>query len=177
MATKAKSHTAPKSAPLPPQAPLSPLAGAFSKAMKLVDSGKHAEAAKALGTLIHEAQATGDWAVKRRAQIYLTLAESHLHAPKVGPTDAVAEIEACLNRHDPAGAIKLLDKALKSHPTQAILHYMKAVAHAQTEQVEASAESMKKAMDLDPDLVFQWHMEPDFNSIRKSALFGFTEGR
>ena len=71
---------------------------------------------------------------------------------------------------------KQVEKALKSHPTKGSLHYLRAVAFAQAENTEASAESLKKAMELDGDLVFQWHMEPDFNPIRKSPLFAFTEG-
>jgi predicted Zn-dependent protease len=184
MATKAKTEPAPKSTPKPapkseagpaPVAPF-PLASAFGKAIKLVDAGKHAEAAKALEQLIKEALATGDWAMKRRAQIYLDLAESKIHPPKTGITDPVSEIQACLNRRDAAEAIKLADKAIKSHPAVGSLHYLRAVAFAQSENTEAAAESLKKAMDLDADFVFQWHMEPDFNSTRKSPLFAFTEG-
>ncbi|HEX4845862.1 MAG TPA: hypothetical protein VFV26_06545 [Geothrix sp.] len=176
MATKAKSEQAPKSAPAPAAQP-SPLAGAFAKAVKLVDSGKHAEAVKALDTLMEDAQAAGDWAVKRRAQIYRTLSEAKLHPAKAVAADAVTEIQACLNRRDTDGALKLAEKAIKAHPAQANLHYLRAVAFAQAENTEGSAESMKKAMELDGDLVFQWHMEPDFNSVRKSPLFAFTEGR
>jgi len=177
MATKAKTEPAPKSIPAPaPVAPF-PLAATFAKAIKLVDAGKHAEAAKALELLIKEALAAGDWAMKRRAQIYLSLSESKLHPPKTGVTDPVSEIQACLNRRDAAEAIKLADKAIKSHPAMGSLHYLRAVAFAQSENTEAAAESLKKAMDLDADFVFQWHMEPDFNSTRKSPLFAFTEGR
>jgi predicted Zn-dependent protease len=176
MATKAKSEQASKSVPVPAAQP-SPLAGAFAKAVKLVDSGKYAEAVKALDTLMEEAQAAGDWAVKRRAQIYRLLAEAKLHPAKAVAADAVTEIQACLNRHDTDGALKLAEKAIKAHPAQANLHYLRAVAFAQAENTEASADSLKKAMELDEDLVFQWHMEPDFNSIRKSPLFAFTEGR
>ncbi|HJW72233.1 MAG TPA: hypothetical protein VJ486_05205 [Geothrix sp.] len=177
MATKAKTQSAPKSAPLPQQNQPSPLAATFTKALKLAEGGKHAEAVKALEALIKEAQAAGEWGLKRRAQVYLALSEAKLNPAKIGVTDAVSEIQACLNNHDSAGALKLLEKAIKSHPTHAVLHYLKAVAHAQSDQVEASAENLKKAMELDHDLVFQWHMEPDFNAIRKSSLFGFTEGR
>ena len=63
MATKAKTEPASKTAPLPPPAASFPLAAAFAKAIKLVDTGKHAEAAKALEALIQEALATGDWVV------------------------------------------------------------------------------------------------------------------
>jgi tetratricopeptide (TPR) repeat protein len=176
MATKAKSEHAPKSAPTQAGHP-SLLGDAYAKAVKLVDGGKHAEAVKALDTLMAEAQAAGDWAIKRRAQVYRALAESKLHPPKAVAPDVTTEIQACLNRRDTDGALKQLEKAIKAHPGQGTLHYLRAVAFAQAENTEASAESLKKAVELDADLVFQWHMEPDFNSVRKSPLFAFTEGR
>ena len=176
MATKAKTEPAPKSTPAPSQPASSPLATAFAKAVKLVDSGKHAEAVKALETLMVDAQAAGEWAMKRRAQVYIALADSKIHPAKAAVADAITDIQACLNRRETDEAIKLSEKAVKSHPTKGSLHYLRAVAFAQAENTEAAAESLKKAMDLDADFVFQWHMEPDFNSIRKSPLFAFTEG-
>lgn len=181
MATKAKTETAskpaPKSAPASAQSAPSPLATAFSKALKLVEAGKHAEAAKALEALAVEAQAAGDWPLKRRTQVYLALCESKLNPAKATAVDPITEIQACLNLRQTDEAIKLSDKALKSFPTKGALHYLRAVAFAQAEKTEASAESLKKAVELDADFVFQWHMEPDFNAIRKSPLFAFTEGR
>ena len=177
MATKAKSDTTPKSASASNQPAQSPLADAYAKAVKLVDSGKAAEAVKALSTLLHDATAAGDWGMKRRAQIYLLVAESKANPPTAQPTDAATEIQACLNRHEPDEALKLAEKAIKAHPAQGSLHYLRAVAFAQNENADAAAESLKKAMELDTDFVYQWHMEADFNAIRKSPLFGFTENR
>lgn len=180
MATKAKTEPAPKpapkSTPAPAQASQSPLAATFTKALKLVEAGKHAEASKALETLAVEAQATGDWAMKRRAQVYIALCESKLNPAKAAVADPITEIQACLNLRHTDEALKLSEKALKSHPAMGSLHYLRAVAFAQAEKTEASAESLKKAVELDADFVFQWHMEPDFNAIRKSPLFAFTEG-
>jgi tetratricopeptide (TPR) repeat protein len=176
MATKAKTEPAPKSAPTPARPSPSPLATAFTKALKLVGSGKHTEAAKALATLAVDAQAADNWPMKRRAQVYLALCESKLHPAKAVGVDPITEIQACLNHRHTDEAIKLSEKALKNHPTKGSLHYLRAVAFAQAENAEASAESLKKAMELDANFVFQWHMEPDFNSIRKSPLFAFTEG-
>ena len=175
--TKAKTESAPKSIPAPTQPAVPALAAALSKALKLVQTGKHAEAAKALALLAQEAQDAGDWPMKRRTQVYLALVDSKLNPPKVAVADAITEIQACLNRGETDEAIKLSEKALKSHPTKGSLHYLRAVAFAQAENADASAESLKKAMDLDGDFVFQWLMEPDFNPIRKSPLFAFTEGR
>lgn len=177
MATKAKTEPAtPKATPVPAHASPSPLAAAYGKAVKLVGSGKHAEAAKALETLMHDAQAAGDWGLKRRAQIYLALAEAKIHPPKAAAVDPITEVQACLNRQDANEALKLIEKALKGPAAKGPLYYLRAVAFAQGENTEGAAESLKKAMELDPDFVFQWHMEPDFNSIRKSPLFAFTEG-
>ena len=177
MVTKAKTEPAPKSIPPPAQPVQSALAGAYAKALKLVQTGKNAEAAKALEALAQEAQAAGDWSMKRRAQVYLALVEPKINPPKATVADPVTEIQACLNRRDTNEAIKLSEKAVKSHPTKGSVHYLRAVAFAQAENAEAAAESLKKAVELDGDFVFQWYMEPDFNPIRKSPLFAFTEGR
>jgi predicted Zn-dependent protease len=175
MATKAKTEPAPKSTPAAAQPAPSLLATAFAKALKQVEGGKHAEAAKGLETLMQDAQTAGDWSMKRRAQVYLTLCQSKILPLNAVEADAVTEIQACLNRHETAEAIKLSEKALKSHPAKGSIHYLRAVAFAQDENTEASAESLKKAVELNPDFVYQWHMEPDFNPIRKSPLFAFTE--
>lgn len=175
MATKAKTDPAPKSAPA--QSAPSPLAQAFGKAVKLVDSGKHAEAAAALEALMKDAEAANDWGMKRRAQVYLSFTDAKLHPAKAAAADPVTEIQACLNRNETEEALKLSEKAIKTHPNMGSLHYLRAVAFAQVENVEGAAESLRKAVELDGDFVYQWHMEPDFNSIRKSPLFAFTEGR
>ena len=182
MATKAKStetSKTPAKAPVQPPvpAPPSPHAATLAKAVKLVDSGKHAEALKVLEPLLHEAQASGEWAIKRRAQVYLSLAQAHAHPTKAGAADPLVEAQAFLNRRQPAEALKLLDKLLKERPAVGKLHYLKALGHAQADKLEESAAALKRALELDADLVYLWHMEPDFSATRKSPLFGFTEGR
>jgi tetratricopeptide (TPR) repeat protein len=176
MATKAKSTAAPGK-PAPSQAQPSPHAATLAKGMKLVDTGKHDEAVKVLEPLVAEAQASGEWAIKRRAQVYLTLAQSRTAPAKAAGDDPIAEAQAHLNRREGEAALKLLDKLIKAHPATGTLHYLRAVALAQAENAEGAAEALKKALELDADLVYLWHMEPDFAAMRKSPLFGFTEGR
>lgn len=176
MATKAKSTAAPRT-PAPSHAQPSPHAATLAKGIKLVDTGKHDEAVKVLEPLVAEAQASGDWAIKRRAQIYLALAQSKSAPAKAAADDPIAEAQAHLNRRESEAALKLLDKLIKAHPSTATLHYLRALALAQAENAEGAAEAMKKALELDPDLVYLWHMEPDFAAMRKSPLFAFTEGR
>ena len=177
MATKAKTAPTPKAALPADQAAAPSATSAFAHALGLFEAGNHGEAAKALEAAMLAAQETGEWAVKRRAQIYLGLAQAKQNPAKaVKPTNLV-EIQASLNRRNTEEAMKLIDKELKDHPTLAVAHYLRSLAFAQTDNAEASADSLKRALELDPDLVFQWHMDPDFNGIRKSTLFAFTENR
>lgn len=176
MATKAKTDGAtnqPASAGDVPSA----LPAAFEKALALLDGGKAAQAIQAFEALVADAQAAGEWAVKRRAQVYLALAQGKADPAAPAQADPLTEIQARLNQRDTGEAHRLLDKALKGTPNQGVLHYLRAIAHAQAENAEASADALKRALELDRDLVFQWHMDKDFDPIRKSPLFAFTENR
>ena len=177
MATKAKTAPTPKAALPADQAAASSATSAFEHALGQFEAGKHAEAAKALEAVVGAADEAGEWAVKRRAQIYLGLAQTKQNPPKAVKPTALVEIQASLNRRNTEEAMKLIDKEVKDHPTLAVAYYLRSLAFAQTENVEASADSLNRALELDPDLVFQWHMDPDFNAIRKSPLFAFTENR
>jgi predicted Zn-dependent protease len=169
--------TKPKTTPTPSVTAPANLVGEFAKAVKLVDTGKHADAVKLLAPLVAESDAAGAFALKRRAQVYLAIAEHHANPAKAADLSPLTEIQACLNRGETEGAIQMAEKAIKATPTQGVLHYLRAVAFAQGDNAEGAADSLRKATELDGDLVYQWHMEPDFNSVRKSPLFAFTENR
>lgn len=150
-----------------------PAAADFAKAVKLLDEHKAAEAEKLLESVLE--QVGEDLVLKRRARIYLDLAKSKAHPAKAEALPAEEEVQALLNRRDHAGAQSVLARALKAHPKQANLHYLKAIAHAQAEQAEPCAESLKQALALDPEVIYLWRLEPDFAAFRKSSLFAFTE--
>lgn len=169
--------TKPKTAPAPTLTAPANLVSDFAKAVKLVDGGKHADAAKTLAALVEEAEAVGAFALKRRAQVYLAVAQRHASPAKAAELSAVTEIQACLNRREAEGAIQLAEKAIKATPSKGVLHYLRAVAFAQGDNAEGAADSLRKATELEPDLVYLWHMERDFDGVRKSPLFGFTENR
>lgn len=173
MVTKAKAKTEPTAKTAAPH----PLAEEFAKAVKLFEAGKHAEAGKAFEALIAKAQDAGQWHLKRSALGYFAVCERHTHAPKEPKRSPEAEAQMCLNAKDAEGALKVLDKAIKTHPDVAKLHYLKAVALAQLDQEEPCAASLKAALDLDADLTFQFRMEPDFEDMRDHPAFGFALGR
>ncbi len=154
-----------------------PLAEEFGKAVKLFDAGKHGEAAKAFEALVAQAQEGGHWHLKRSAQGYLATCQRHTQTPKEPKRTPEVEAQMLLNGKDAEGAMKVLDKALKAHADHAKLHYLKAVALAQLDQEEPCAASLKAALDLDPDLTYQFRMEPDFEDMRDHPAFGFALGR
>ena len=92
---------------------------------------------------------------------------------QVAPTKETPELSAqlLLNHKNTAAALEGLDKALKAGPERATLHYLKALAHAQLGQVQESADALGQAMGLDPDIIFQFRLEPDFDGIRHSGPF------
>ena len=173
MVTKAKAKTESHAKTAAPH----PLAEAFAKAVKLVEAGKHAEAAKAFEALVAQAQDSGQWHLKRSALGYLAICQRHVQAPKEPKRSPEAEAQMCLNAKDAEGALKVVDKALKAHPEGAKLHYLKAVALAQLDQEEACAASLKTALELDADLTYPFRMEPDFEDVRDHPAFGFALGR
>lgn len=165
MVTKAKGKA--------PERAEHPHAAELAKAVKLVDSGKHADAIKPLEALA--AACAGDPAFRRVVEAYLSVAKAHAHPAKAAAHQPEEEAQELLNRKDHAGALKVLDKAIKAHPKKGLLHYLAATAHAQAGQAEAAAGCLKQAMALDPSTLFLFRLEPDFTELRKSSLFAFTE--
>lgn len=166
MATKSKA----------PAKPANPLHDAFGKGVKLFEGGKLADAAKAMEEILGPARAAGDVHMVRSAQTYLTLCSQKAEA-KADPSSPEVEGQLHINRKDPKGALSVLDKAVKAHPKEARLHYLKALAHAMLDQEEPAAASLKAAVELEPGLLYTFRLEPDFEEMRGSTAFAFTQGR
>ncbi|HXC17254.1 MAG TPA: hypothetical protein VNV60_07430, partial [Holophagaceae bacterium] len=93
MVTKAKDKA--------PERAAHPHAAELAKAVKLVDSGKHAEAIKPLEALA--AQTGGDPAFHRCVMSYLHLAQAKVHPTKAAAESAEEEAQSLLNHRDHAG--------------------------------------------------------------------------
>jgi hypothetical protein len=77
-----------------------------------------------------------------------------------------------INRKNPEGALEILARI----PTESgRLCYLKALAQAQLEQGSEAAESLARAIQLEPDFLFQFRMEPDFDQVRHTAAFAALE--
>jgi tetratricopeptide (TPR) repeat protein len=144
----------------------------FSEALELLNAGK-LDAAGAAFTLVQaEAMAQERLNLGRTARGYLAAIQTRLHVQDA-PVAEAGEMSAqlLLNQKNPQAALEALEKVIKATPERAALHYLKAVAHAQLGQGQESAEALGRAAELDPDILFQFRLEPDFDSIRHSGPF------
>lgn len=168
---KAKSAPSAKSA-----APVLPdgLGDQLAKAITLMESHKHAEAAPAFEALAKAATERGLYGLERTVRTYQQLLPAK-DAKGKGEAHPEMDIQVLLNRRDAAAAIAAADKALKAHPDRAQLHYLKAAALAQKGEAEASADSLKQALQLNADLLYTYQLEADFEPMRRQAAFAAFE--
>jgi hypothetical protein len=162
------------------QAPLkdASLEAMLAKALAQFDGGDVKGAAAAFAALQEQSLQQDEYRLARTAQRYLdgirlrqeTAAADPAVTPEMG-------IQVALNRRESEGALAQADAALKAHPDRAGLHYLKAMALAQADKADASAEALAKATSLDPGLLYQFRLEPDFDGVRQAAPFAaFNRG-
>jgi tetratricopeptide (TPR) repeat protein len=145
----------------------------LAKAIALVEGKKHEEAAKALEALAKAATERGLYGLERTVRTYQSLLPAKAAKSK-GDEHPEMDIQVLLNKRDP-GALAAVDKALKAHPGSAQLHYLKAAALAQKGEAEPAAEALKKALELNADMLYVYQLEPDFEPMRRQAAFAAFE--
>ena len=166
MATKTKTSETSASEPMPA------LEALFSEGLAHLDAGRLDQAAAAFTQVEAEAMGQERLNLGRTARGYLCAIEARLReqgAPALETPELTAQM--LLNKKNPAAALEALEKALAAFPERGNLHYLKAVAHAQLGQGQESADALAKAVELDADILFQFRLEPDFDSIRHSGPF------
>jgi tetratricopeptide (TPR) repeat protein len=169
MATKAKSSGTSVITPA------ESLEGKLTEALVLLEKSNAAEARVLLVDVQAQALEAGHLSMARTARCYLAAMDAR-QAPEAREMGtAAARAILCLNRKETPDALALLDQALAAEPGKASHHYLRAVALAQLEQPAEAAEALAKAIQLDPDLVFQFRMDNDFDAIRHSAPFAALE--
>jgi tetratricopeptide (TPR) repeat protein len=106
------------------------------------------------------------------AQRYLAAIQSRLK-DRSDPCQETIEMSAQLliNRGDSEAALEVIDKAIQESPQRAVLYYLKAIAYAQLEQEQESADALTEAVGIDPDFIFKFKLEPDFDGVRGTEAF------
>ncbi len=163
MATKAKSPT--------PSAPATTLEGRLAEALKDLEAGVP-EAKDLLVGLEEEAVKAENVSLARTCRNYLTMLARRAQGTSA-KEESNPELEAmvALNSRDFPAALALAEKGLVILPQRAQLHYIKALALVKTGKPEAGAEALRTSVSLQRDLVYQYQLEPDFNSVRHHASF------
>lgn len=106
------------------------------------------------------------------AQHYLTAIQNRLKDSS-HPCQETVEMSAQLliNGRDSVAALEVIDKAIQESPQRAVLYYLKATAHAQLEQDQESADALIKSVGIDPDFIFRFRLESDFDNVRGTDAF------
>ena len=146
---------------------------AFSEALDLVNQNKREQALAVFEALKAQAEARGRVAMARSARTYLAALQAGPQAKAVpaGKPEPQLEAQVYLNRGEAEHALKILDPAIKAQGQDARLHYLKATAHAQRDETEAAAESLRQAVALDPEFMHQYRLERDFDRVRATSTF------
>lgn len=168
MATKAKTTGNPDS--VDSRTPES----AFSQALVLLDAGKRDEGVKALEALERETTAAGKLGLARAIRVRLAALQAETGREAVEAAPAL-EAQVLLNRQNPEAALTVIDKGLKVKADDARLLYLKALAFAQQDSVEASAMALGEALKHEPTLIHQFRNERDFDHVRGEAAFAGFE--
>jgi len=154
------------------------LGAMLAKALEQFNAGSLKEALAAFETLQEEAVKHEDFRLGRTAQGYLAGIRTRLESQVAqAPLTPELSVQVALNHHDPEAALAQAEEGLKAHPDHAGLHYLKALALAQLDQAQPSADALVKATSLDPGLIYQFRLDADFDGLRHAAPFAvFNRG-
>lgn len=145
---------------------------AFEHAHKEFVAGRFAEARNLFRDLIE--QHTGFAEVTARARTYLAIAEARLRSESTLPRDAEALYDRGvieLNRGEYVAAQEMFERAAKSDPEGAHIHYGLAVTRARLGALALALESLERALALEPKLRVRAQHDPDLTALRSEPDF------
>lgn len=157
-------------------APVAPSEGTLearlTAALESFHGGK-ADAEAALTAVLEEALAGGEAHVALVRRIRMNLAAlAERKATRTEETvDILAAATAALNRKQPQEAQALLEKAEAEVKTRPAFHYLCAQVQAVEGNLDAAAGCLSKALAGNPDLLYTYMLEPDFEAARRHPAF------
>lgn len=166
MATKAKTAETPVAALT--------LEARLGAAVELFHAGK-ADAEKALQAVVVDAEAEGRLAVARAARNHLKALEARQEQKGEGVVDPILEATILVNSHESVKAIQVLEKAASTHGQEPRYHYLRALALAGEGENDAAAEAIRKAVELDRTVLYQFRIEPDLSALRAHPALASLE--
>jgi tetratricopeptide (TPR) repeat protein len=163
-----------KPLPPPPQPTFDEAAAlsAFESAHKEFTRGRFAEARNQFRVLVDKYPTVSE--VAARARTYLAISESRLRTELTPPRDADSLYDRGvieLNRGEYVAAQELFERALKREPEAAHIHYGLAASRARLGAIDTALKSLRRALDLQPNLRIRAQRDMDLNSLRSDPEF------
>jgi len=164
--------------PVPPPPPPRPThdeaaaLSAFEAAHKEFSRGRFAEARNLFRSLVEKYSSVSE--VTARARTYLAVAEARLRTELALPRDADSLYDRGvieLNRGDYVAAQELFERALRREPEAAHIHYGLAATRARLGAIDTALKSLRKALDLQPNLRIRAQRDQDLNPLRSDPEF------
>ncbi len=147
---------------------------AYTDAMKEFHKGRFEKASDLLRGVIEKHVAEREFA--DRAKMYLAICETRLKETREVPAPKTFE-DFChsgvyqMNMGRDEEALKLLEKALKLKPEEAIAHYLMAAVLVRMNKLEEAFEPLKKAVQIDKIYKIMAQNEADFAPLWEDRKF------
>lgn len=145
---------------------------AFEAAHKEFTRGRFAEARNLFRSLVDKYAAVSE--VTARARTYLAVSEARLRTELALPRDADSLYDRGvieLNRGEYVAAQELFERALRREPEAAHIHYGLAATRARLGAIDTALKSLRKALDLQPNLRIRAQRDQDLNPLRSDPEF------
>lgn len=169
-------RTAPRPLPPPPQPkPTRDEAAAlkdFEKAHREFTRGRFAEARNQFRALVEKYHGVSE--VTARARTYLAISETRLRTETMLPRDADSLYDRGvieLNRGEYVAAQELFERALKREPNAGHVHYGLAATRSRLGSIDLALESLRRALDAQPNLRIRAQHDQDLSSLRNDPDF------
>ena len=145
---------------------------AFSEGLARFHAGEFSAAADIFGSVRARIVNQDNLGFSYVVQRYLAAIQDRLKVCN-DPCNETLEMSAqlFLNEKKSLAAMEVIDRAISESSQRAVLYYLKAIAYAQLEQDQESAAALMRALELDPNFIFLFRLESDFDSVRNTDAF------
>ena len=145
---------------------------AFEAAHQEFARGRFAEARNQFRSLVEKYASVSE--VTARARTYLAVSEARLRTELALPRDADSLYDRGvieLNRGEYVAAQELFERALRREPEAAHIHYGLAASRARLGAIDTALKSLRRALDLQPNLRIRAQRDQDLNPLRSDPEF------
>jgi tetratricopeptide (TPR) repeat protein len=145
---------------------------AFDAAHREFARGRLSEARALFRSLVEKYPNVSE--VAARSRTYLAVSEARLRTELALPRDADSLYDRGvieLNRGEYVAAQELFERALRREPEAAHIHYGLAASRARLGAIDTALKSLRRALDIQPNLRIRAQRDQDLNPLRSDPEF------